>query len=500
MNRRDFIEAAGAFAASQLKGNSSMGTPLTGDRPAAPARPNFLFIIADQQNIGALSAAGNPWLKTPAEDSIAAKGTRFTKSYCTNPLCSPSRSSLFTSRMAHETGVNTNDWSEEQLKKFHPEGVATGRLAPVPPQARLPEGMPSMGSLFRAAGYETAYSGKWHLPVGYPAYSKKADQKTIPGFDVLPMSGEMTKDRGDSGLYLDVHAADAAVSFLGKPHEKPFVLVCSILNPHDICHYPENPETFDALCDANAPLPPVPPNLNALTHEPEALASSREGYNKARGISAWTDEGWRKYRASYYRLTEIADAHVGRVLAALEQSHLASNTIVIFTADHGELMGAHKLVTKMKLYEESAAVPLLISAPGVTATARVNDTHLVSGLDILPTMCDYAGIPAPDSFEGRSLRPVLEGKTAPWRDFVISAVTDKSARMLRTSQYKYVVYGNGGNPEQLFDMDADPYEMKNLAADPSLKDVLSSHRRMLAKWMKETKDPFAATPNGTKML
>ena len=246
------------------------------------------------------------------------------------------------------------------------------------------------------------------------------------------------------------------------------------------------------------PASPRAPQSQRVAHEPEALAASRESFNKAMGISDWTDEAWRRYRASYYRLTETADAHVGRVLAAIEHSQRAANTIVIFTADHGELMGAHKLVTKMKLYEESAAVPLLISVPGATATASVNDTHLASGLDIFPTMCDYAGIPAPDLLEGKSLRPVLEGKTTAWRNFVISAVTDKTARMLRTSQYKYVLYGHGGNPEQLFDMDADPYEMENLVAAPSRKDVLSSHRRMLTKWMKETKDPFAATPNGTK--
>lgn len=470
MKRREFIKTIGggalAVGALMLMGNNKL-FGLDKDK-----KPNFLFIITDQQNSGALSIAGNQYIKTPNMDRIAENGVRFVNSFCTFPLCSPSRSSLFTSRMPHEVGINSNK------------------------KAIIPDNISTMGTLFSKAGYKTAYAGKWHLPASYPTYEKEGSPyQNIPGFEVLPLEGEWVKknlsDNG-KGMTVDVHTTDAAIKFLKDRHDSPFLLVMSILNPHDICEYIGYPEIFSKI-DPGNPLPPVVPNLNATEDEPEIISSQR---SKKKYLS-WTDDQWRRYRGSYYRLTEMADSHVGRVMKVLDESGLASNTIIIFTADHGECMGAHKLIHKMKFYEESLAVPMIISIPGSSVKGIVDNKHMITGLDILPTMCDLADIKKPSSFEGLSLKPVLEGKNPDWRNYVISEVGDNKARgrMVRTKRNKYVVYENGSNPEQLFDLEEDPYETKNLIGDPSFKAEARELKDKLAAFIKSTGDTFVI-PSG----
>ncbi|MCX6910965.1 MAG: sulfatase-like hydrolase/transferase, partial [Verrucomicrobia bacterium] len=410
---------------------------------------NILFLITDQQTVSALSCAGNPHVNTPNLDRLAARGVRFEKSYCTYPLCCPSRGSLFTSRMPHELGIYGNSDAELSWK-----------------------GVPTMGELFSAAGYETAYAGKWHLQVAFPAFKSGR----MPGFDVLPLAGrdphKVDKDKEGKGLTVDPNTADAAIKFLRQPHQKPFLLVASVLNPHDICEYPECAALRKMLPDDPAKLPPARPNLRAT----DALPSGVKQF--AQRHADWTERQWREYLWVYYRLVEIADAEVGRVLAALDQAGLNSNTVVVFTADHGEMMGSHQMVTKQKLYEEAAAVPLIVAPPA--AKPAVDSQHFVSGLDILPTLLDYAGIAAPSSLEGRSLRPLVEGKPVPWREYVASECSSGGdARMIRTARYKYIAFASGEDREQFFDMEKDPGEIKNLIADSALSGEVARHRGLL---------------------
>jgi arylsulfatase A-like enzyme len=427
---------------------------------AAGQSPNLLFIITDQQTAGALSCAGNPYLKTPNLDRLAARGVRFEKSYCTYPLCSPSRGTLFTSRMPHELSIYGNFDAELSTK-----------------------GVPTMGELFQAAGYETAYAGKWHVQAPFPAFK----QGKIPGFTVLPLAGkdphslDLTKE--GKGLTVDPNTADAAIEFLRRSHDRPFLLTVSVLNPHDICEYTECAAFQEMLPADPAQLPPARPNLR----DTDVLPSSLQKF--AAQHADWPELEWREYLWIYYRLVEIADAQVGRVLAVLDETGLNSNTVVVFTSDHGEMMGSHQMVTKQKLYEESAAVPLIVASPG--AAARVDRQHLVSGLDVLPTLLDYAGIAAPSSLEGLSLRPLLEGKAVPWREFSVSeTVSAAESRLVRTARYKYVLFAQGENREQFFDMEADPGETKNFIAEASLAGEIERHRSLLKQWMDDTQDTF----------
>jgi len=174
------------------------------------------------------------------------------------------------------------------------------------------------------------------------------------------------------------------------------------------------------------------------------------------------------------------DAQVGRVLDALEDSKHADNTLVVFSSDHGDGMGCHHLHQKMYFYEEAARVPLVISWPGEVAEGVEDRTHLVSGLDLAPTLCNYAGIEAPPKARGRSLRPLAEGHNVPWREFLVSEVSI-TGRMVRTPEWKLITYSDSPT-QQLFDMRKDRGEMKNLWAEGTHPQVVADLHKRLEEW------------------
>jgi arylsulfatase A-like enzyme len=414
-----------------------------------------LLITTDQQQVGATSAAGNPLLKTPHMDSLAAQGVYFTKSYCAFPLCSPSRAALHTGRTPHEIKVDRNS-------------------VPVDPA------MPLSGQVFCAAGYDTAYAGKWHLPNPYPSDG-------IAGFEVLNKTTRVGKLAHD----VDDATMNTAIEFLKRKHDKPFYLVVSFINPHDICLLAG--ETSGLVHQVwkkyqppvDAKLPPLPANFG------KADGADPRG-NKH---SEWDDNHWQRYRYAYYRMVEDVDQQVGRVLETLRQIGQEDQTLIAFTSDHGEGLGSHRWTGKMMFYEEEAAVPLIISWKGVTPAARVDLDHLVSTLDVLPTLCDYAGIQPPPSMRGESLRAVIEKPEQPGHEFVVSEMAGGAAGgaernfMLRTRQYKYLLFpGAAPQREMLFDLKADRIEMKNLVADPAAAGELEHHRQLLAQWKTTTEE------------
>jgi len=439
--RREFFKAG---AATVLAAQAAPSRAAAGK--AKP--PNVLLIISDQLGLDAISSHGCRDAHTPHIDRLIRRGVTFLESHSTNPVCSPARSSLMTGRMPVETGVITNS------RPIHPS-------------------CPNMGHWFRQAGYETVYCGKWHLPQGRPA--------EIPGFTVLPVGGAQ-------GDLMDPQVSRQAESYLkGRDRTKPFLLVASFLQPHDICYWAIKGATlvpkelpFDELRDR---LPPLPPNHKAQPRAPERLAKA--------WYRNFDDNQWRYYLYIYYRQVEMVDADIGRVLDALEAAGEAENTLVVLTADHGEGRGRHMHVQKWYPYEEAVKVPLVWSCPGRIAEGHRNTEHLVSGLDVMSTLCDYAGIQPPPNARGRSLRPLLERRRVEWREFVASEC-QVIGRVIRTPRYKYVHY-EGDPVEQLFDMKADPWETRNLYDDPAYASVMNDHRRLLREWQAHLR-PVKPTP------
>ncbi len=407
--------------------------------------------------MSAVGANGNPHLETPAMDSLVADGVSFTESYATYPVCSPARSSVMTGLMPHETGVMQN-----------------GR--------GIREGIPNLGEHFRAQGYRTHYAGKWHLPKGFG--EPVGFEKLIGGHTL--------------GAHMDEPLATSCVEFLHEAPEEPFLLVASFMNPHDVCHWIRgHPGSRDYGSPAR--FPPAPGNMWRDPDEPEYMQHHRHGNYSSMSNSLhiskdWRADDFRHYIHDYYRMCEDVDRQIGRVLSALRFRGLAENTLVVFTSDHGEGLGAHRWTQKAAFWEETAKVPLVVAGAGVERRGVVDSRALVSGADIVPTVCDYAGVPAPGRVTGRSLRPAVRGEG--WdREFVVAELAnlgamDRQGRMVRTDRHKYVVFNGGERPEQFFDLELDPGEVHNLAGDPEALAELGRHRALLSGWLDRTGDDF----------
>lgn len=435
-SRRTFLKMSGAGALSLILSARKA--------PAAPRKllPNVLFIHTDQQHWESVSAFGCSAVRTPAMDRLSALGTSFSMSYSANPVCCPARACWYTGRPSLENGVLMNDqW-------------------PIAPD------MPDLGQWLSARGYDSVYAGKWHV----------TGRDVAKSFRVLAAGSGL-------GEVTDMAVSRAAEGFIRsrKMGGKPFFLNLGFLQPHDCCywvfeHGDSAPRT--RLGAMPADLPALPPNHGYDPNEPKLLKNRHGG---TKGHAMWSAEHWRWYIWNYYRMVEMVDAEINRVLFALEDAGLAGETLVVLTSDHGDGLARHGLTSKMFLYDEAVRVPFIAAWPGHLQAGKRDGRHLVSGLDIAPTICDMAGVDCMPKARGVSLRPLLEGRDpAQWREFLVSD-TQRSGRMVRTPEYKYVAYEKD-SVVQLFDMRADPGELKNLAADAAKADVVRSLAGNLAAW------------------
>jgi len=435
-NRRTFLKTTAAGGLGLIL--ATRQAPASGEKRA----PNLLFMHLDQHYWEAVSAFGCAHVRTQNIDRLAAQGTSFSLSYSANPVCCPARACWYTGRASSENGVVMNDrW-------------------PIAPE------MPDMGQWFSARGYDAVYAGKWH--VTGRAFTQSFRVLT-PGSGV----GEVT----------DTAVARAAEGFLrARPAgAKPFFLNVGFLQPHDCCYwvFEHNAgETLTRLGPPPADLPPLPANHGHCDREPAPIIQRR--FRRA-GDAGWSADHWRWYLWNYYRMVEMADAEVGRVLDALEDAGLSQDTLVVLTADHGDGLARHGLTSKMFLYDEAARVPFIASCPGRVQAGVRDARHLVSGLDVAPTLCDFAGVDGLPKARGLSLRPLLEGRAdAPWREYLV-AETFRTGRMVRTPEYKYIAYQDDP-ATQIFDMRGDPGELANLASDASKADTVRDLAGRLASW------------------
>ena len=494
MDRRQFLKVSGLSAGTLLFGQNILAQ--------GQARPNILLIMTDQQTATAMSCVGNPYVKTPNADRIAAAGVLFEKAYATSPLCKPFRTAMVTGKMPHETGVTDN------RDKF---SVPVGK---------------TMGRIIKDAGYTTCYYGKWHIPIS-------ATDVATHGFDTFDFPGPNNVDR---------KLEKPCVNFINSQASsgKPWFLVASFVNPHDICEFavganyhkndhrpgeipgpipkppyplkdcPPLPANHER--EANQPTPLTFAQTDPVTkahkhYSPVNLTDGTEGPKKKKHkfkspdgtYGIWNEKSWRYYLYAYYRMVEDVDTRVGTLLDALETSGQDKNTVIIFCSDHGEGIAAHKWNQKTVLYEESVRVPFIISQKTVTGAGVTDSEHLISICeDMIPTMCDYAGVKPPQGLRGKSIRLLAEGKEVPWRDQVVAETTfynKVNGRMLRTGRYKYTCYydttkKHNTQRELLIDMQADPGEMNNLIVDPASAEILKDMRQRLKAWCKQTKDSF----------
>jgi len=447
---------------------------------AADDRPNVLFIVSDDLN-NMLGSYGDQLARTPHLDRLAARGVRFERAYCTFPLCAPSRNSYLTGLYPNSTGILRNAEIFRQA---------------IPDQVSLPQA-------FRRAGYFAARIGKlyhYNVPrsVGTNGHDDPASwelELNPAGVDRLEEEPEIfSLSPGRFGGTLSWYASPKADAFhtdgmmaadaewvlerCARDRSRPFFLAVGFFRPHTPYVAPREPY-FDwhpveqmpvvtGVAEDQADLPPA------------ALGSYKKEQDKL------TDELRRQCRQAYNASISFMDAQVGRVVDALDRLGLAENTVIVFTSDHGYHMGEHGLWQKQSLFEESARVPLLMVAPGITRPESVAVAP-VSQVDLFTTLAELCGVTAPDNLQGQSLVPLLSDPQQPGRNWALTQVVRRGRQgrffgySLRTPRWRYTEWDQGRAGRELYDHEADPRELTNLADAPAHAEAQAQLASLLQK-------------------
>jgi arylsulfatase A-like enzyme len=480
---------------------------------------NLLWIMTDQQPVDTIGTYGNPRVQTPAIDRIAAEGVRFDRCYAAAFPCSPARASLMTGRYPHRHGVTAND-------------------------VVLDASVPALGDCLRESGYTTAHFGKWHLggnmyhdywganphhgrwhyqhantedgfaydqvPGGdgedapqhgfdhwvggwaqYRAWLRgqgmgaAVDSTIVGGHNVLQSGDDDTHAVSDLGpdRHVEAFLADHAARFLDEQRgaDAPFAAVVSFYAPH-LPVAPPRP--WDGLI----PLEQVPlPENYHDTLEQKPLRQQQCEWHK---LGRWTDLQFRDYIQRYWGYCSFVDVQVSKLLEALERNGQADDTLVLFTSDHGDMIGGHGFIYKMGGcgYDELFRVPLVMRCPGKLAADMTFD-QLFSSIDLLPTVCELLDIEPPEVLDGRSAYPTLRDPGATHRETAVCTSMEETMVVL-AGEWKYVLHFDPSDRDELYNLAADPGELLNRAPDPGMREQVTSMRKHICDWIDETNYPY----------
>jgi N-acetylglucosamine-6-sulfatase len=454
--------------------------------PSAPARPpNIVFIVVDDMRWDEMRVAGHPVLETPNMDRLAREGMRFLNAFATTPLCSPSRASLLTGQYARTNGIIDNT-------------------------ARPSHDLPTFPRELQRAGYATGFFGKWHMG---------NDDSPRPGFThwvAMPGQGEaidphlnVDGQRLQAKGYVTDVLTGYVEQFIQRAGQQPFVAY--------LAHKAVHPNVVQQNDGRVVPLPGQPGGFvpaerhrgrykeRTMPRRPNAFKPPVDKPALMRRIgdlpplgreTATTDD---EMRGRAEMLLGVDDS-LGRILAALEKAGALDNTIVVFTSDHGYFYGEHGLNEERRLaYEEAIRIPLLVRYPSRVKAGAVAP-EMVLTIDLAPTLMDLAGLPPLPGMEGRSLSPIFSGTAGAWRDsFLVEYYSDtvfpRILKMgysaVRTTHAKYVEYRDLTGMNELYDLDADPYEERNLIAAPAATALLT---RMQGELQRLTRASAPAPP------
>jgi arylsulfatase A-like enzyme len=456
-------------------------------------RPNILYIMTDDQAVGQMSCEGGKILPTPNMDRLAREGARFENCFVTNSLCAPSRATVLTGCYSHIHGVLGNSESKDSVERLDPS-------------------LPTFPQLLQRAGYHTGIVGKWHLstdPVGFDYWC------VLPGQGVYfdPDFIENGTRKKFTGYATDI-TTDLALDFLSKAGSKPFCLIYQ----HKAPHRPFKPAPRHAHLLDNVELP-YPPTFNddystrrvAKEAQDMRFDISLAGDYKdlPKGLSPEERKKWiyQRFVKDHYCALHGVDENLGRVLDYLDKNGLAEDTLIMYTSDNGYFLGEHGWYDKRFMYEPSLRVPLLVRYPRLAGPGKVPPAMALN-VDFAPTILDFAGVPIPDSMQGNSLRPVLEGRTPPdWRKSIYYSYHENSWKLrgagkeqmsdptfqyftahrvgphrgVRTDRYKLIEYYSEGDYWELFDLEKDPTELNNVYGEPASASVTAQLKQELQR-------------------
>lgn len=484
-------------------------------------RPNIIMIMSDDHAQNAISTFHKGLTETPNIDRIGKEGLVFKRSYCTNSICAPSRAVIITGKFSHLNGHIDNSVRFDSSQQTFPK-------------------------LLQKAGYQTALVGKWHLisePTGFDYWTVVPGQGQYYNPDFIKMDGKRERVEG----YATNIITDKALNWLdGRDTSQPFCLLLYNKAPHRTW-LPDTAD-FDKFRGRKYPLPPnfydnyegrtaaglqemtianhmhlasdlkvdtsSDPNrarpwqekvsgterMNAAQkaawdreYDPIIAAFKKDKLN-GKALAAWK---YQRYMEDYMRCIASVDRNVGRVLDYLKQHGLEENTIIIYTSDQGFYMGEHGWYDKRFMYEESLVMPMVMRYPaGIKKKGVVNE--MVQNIDYAPTFLEYAGVKIPADLQGKSMKPLMEGKKIAWRDAIYYHYYEfpgehKVRRHygVRTDRYKLMHFYNDIDTWELYDLQKDPTEMKNVYADAAYQDIAKAlHKKLdaLRKQYADTKD------------
>ncbi len=448
--------------------------------------PNLLFIITDQQRADTIEPG--TVCQTPNLDVLAAAGCRFSRSYAPNPICSPTRASLMTGLLPHSHGMVD---VTHAVPSYRASFDAT---LPVWPQK------------LQQAGYHTAYFGKWHVErsnqlerFGFEQYEVEKYQQKLGlvemGGEMSPRGGVSQKGYRDFPLYgvtddpveslPEYQLYSDGIGFLERAAadpERPWALFLSSEAPHDPYVVPR--EYYQRY---------QPGDIQPPASFDDPLSDRPGIYRRIQRV--WQDLSWEQFSeatACYYASCSMIDEQIGRLLDRLDELGMRQNTVIVFTSDHGDYMGEHRLMLKgIPAFEGAYRVPLILSGPGIPAGRTVDP--IVSLLDLAPTLTQLtAGEPFP--CQGRSLLPLLAGEENDWRSEAFAECHGQrlnySQRVLWQDDYKYIF--NGFDEDELYDLTHDPHELRNLTADEAHRPTLESMSARMWEIVHQTGDSTLA--------
>lgn len=464
-------------------------------KPAAPQRPNVIFILTDDHRHDFMGFTGKvPWLETPNMDRMAREGVWVRNATVTTALCSPSRASLLTGQYAHTHTVVDNFSPLPANLRFFPEYLQT-------------------------AGYRTAFFGKWHMgnqddqpQKGFHHWESFRGQGVYYN-PILNIDGKRVK-YGDSAYITDL-LTDHAIDWMNaQDPQKPFFLYLSHKGVHDnflparrhAGRYKGKPIQYPSTINLTAG-PGSRMFGDTLTH-PRAIMAARDTNVNIRDIPAWV---WRQrdswhgvdylydgtvdFDDTYRRYCETLlgiDDNIGKVLDALKASGRDKNTVVIYMGDNGFLWGEHGLIDKRNMYDESQKVPMLVHAPGRFQGGTVLN-QVVQNIDVAPTILDMAGIPKPAQMQGESIQPLLRGEPVAWRDrafyeyyWEFSFPQTPTTFGMRKGRHKFIWYHGIWDLSEFFDLEKDPEEKNNLYRHPAYQALIREYRDELWDWLDKT--------------
>lgn len=451
MNRRTFLKAAGSAA---------LAVSLPGGCARTRTDPwNLLFVLADQWRFSALGRGSGAPVATPNLDRLAQQGLWCSRAYAANPVCAPSRASIMTGRLPHQHGVLEN-------------------LLTLPPGER------GLARSFSDAGYSTHYVGKWHLdgparPGFVPPGWRRHGFETFEGFNrghryarsrTFSNEGELL----EPDVFEATYQTDRALHFMEAHREVPFFCFLSWGPPH--------PASSG-----------VRPSTRFASQEPSWRPNVPAGMRERRSLRAALGD--------YYDLCERLDDEMGRLMAGLESAGLADRTLVVFTSDHGDMLGSHGLLHKEHPYEESLRVPLILRMPGRIPPGRESES-LFSGIDLMPTLTRLCGLEPPQTCTGRDLAGVIldeDGATTPSSIYCQGRMGEAKpiGRHLGSGAWRGVVTERGklvvdetGKAILAVDLADDPYELRNLAESGERSARIAELEEQLEAWKSKTGDPF----------